>query len=634
MSPAQGRGKAVTAAYWLGPSLLCLALYWQAFTAWFRADDFAWLGTGLYIQNFHDLLIAIFAPQAQGTIRPLSERLFFLAGFSIFGLDALPFKIVVFVTHFANLALVASIGARITGRRAAGFLAAVFWVLNSSANLPLGWVCVYNQVMCGFFLLLALHFLLRYLDTGEARYNRYQWAAFLIGFGALELNVVYPAIAAVCVLLSNHAATAPSRSRLAWGSIVPMFAVSAIYTVVHTLAAPTQKSGDYAMHFTGAIFRTLARYWTWSVGPAFAYTPVILPKWVLPAGIALVTIALLGFAVWKLRDGARAALFCLAWYLIVLAPVLPLRDHMTEYYVFLPVIGLCWLAGWGVAEAWHASTPARIAAIAAALVYGLMNVPTLLNVAAWNHTVTMRARTLVEGVAGIHERNPAKSILLEGVDTDLFWNAILDRPFRLFGLDHIYLAPESDKRIDAHPDLGNINDFILPAGVVTQALKREELVVYDVRGPRLRNITALYAAMPHETAAGVPHRVDAASPLTSYLLGPEWYESDGDHRWMPRRATLRIGAPTAPGMKLYLRGACPKELLKAGALPVRVTVDGIALPPAEIRPGETSFELTFALPAAVAGKIEMRITVEAARSFAPASDPRDLSLAFGTFEVR
>jgi len=89
VSPAQGRGRAASAAYWLGPSLLCLALYWRAFNAWFRADDFAWLGTGIYVQNFHDLLIALFAPQAQGTIRPLSERMFFLAGFSIDSLFAL-----------------------------------------------------------------------------------------------------------------------------------------------------------------------------------------------------------------------------------------------------------------------------------------------------------------------------------------------------------------------------------------------------------------------------------------------------------------------------------------------------------------------------------------------------------------
>ena len=629
MSPARGRARLASAAFWLAPSLLCLALYWRGFTAWFRADDFAWLGTGLYIQNFHDFLLAIFAPQAEGTIRPLSERAFFMLGFSLFGLDALPFKMVVFATQFANLALVTSIGARLTGLRWAGFFAAVFWVLNSSGIEPLGWCCVYNQVLCGFFLLLAFHFLLRYIETGERRYNLFQWAAFLVGFGALELNVVYPAIAAAYTILCVPKG---AHSRY-FRSTLPMFAVSIAYALAHNAAAPAWKTGGYAMHFTGAMFRTLGKYWTWSVGPTFLFTPYDLPKWLLPAGIAAVSAGLLGFLAWKLRSGARASLFCLAWYLAVLAPVLPLRDHQTEYYVFLPLIGLCWLGGWAAVSGWRAGTRGRTAVAALAAVYALMAVPTLFATSQWNHAITMRVRTLVEGVAGIHERNPAKAILLEGVDTDLFWNGVLDRPFRLFGLDHIYLAPGSEKRIASHPDLGNIGDYILPADVVSQALKREELVVYDVRGPRLRNITAVYAALPRESG-GLPLRVDAASPLTSYLLGAEWYGSDGDHRWMPRRAGLRIAAPSAPGEKLYLRGSCPDEQLRLGPLPVTVTVDGVTLPATVIKPGENAFELAFALPDSVVGKAEMRVTVEVGRVIRPASDPRDLGLVFGVFEVR
>jgi hypothetical protein len=618
-----------SAVFWLVPSLLCLALYWRGFTAWFRADDFAWLGTGIYIQNFHDFLVAIFAPQAQGTIRPLSERAFFMLGFSLFGLDALPFKMVVFATQFANLALVASIGARLTGLRWAGFFAAVFWVLNGSGIEPLGWCCVYNQVLCGFFLLLALHFLMRYVETGERRYNWFQWAAFLAGFGALELNVVYPAIAAAYLLLVRRNGR---DMRGVLTNVVPMFAVSIAYTLMHNAVAPGWKTGSYAMHFTGAMFRTLGRYWTWSVGPTFLYTPYVLPKWLLPVGIAVVSAGLLGFLVWKLRAGARTALFCLVWYLAVLAPVLPLRDHQTEYYVFLPVIGLCWLGGWAAVSGWRAGVRGRAAAVALFAIYALMGVPTLVATSQWNRTITMRVRNLVEGVAAVHERYPSRSILLEGVDTELFWNGVLDRPFRLFGLDHIYLAPGSEKRIASHPDLGNIADYILPVDVVAQALKREELVVYDVRGERLRNITAVYAALPRE--GGLPARVDAASPLSSYLLGAEWYPSDGDHRWMPGRATVRLAAPSTRGLKLYLRGSCPDDQLRAGPLPVTVSVDGVPLPATAIRPGENAFERTFALPDAVVGKAEMRVTVEVGRVIRPASDPRDLGLVFGTFEVR
>ena len=604
------------------PSVLCLALYWAGFTAWFRADDFAWLGTGIYIHNVHDFLVALFAPQAQGTIRPLSERAFFMAGFALFGLDALPFKIVVFATQFANLALVGSIGARLTGSRAAGTLAALLWVINGAGIEPLGWTCVYNQVLCGFFLLLAFHFLLRYTETGERQFYVYQWAAFLIGFGALELNVVYPAIAAAYTLLC---------ARKYFRGTLPMFGVSAIYAIVHNAAAPVQKTGDYAMHFTGAIFRTLGKYWTWSVGPTFLFTPFDLPKWMLPAGIALVSLGLLIFFARKVQAGGRQAVFCLAWYVAVIAPVLPLRDHQTEYYVFLPVIGICWLGGWAVIEAWRRGTPGRLAASALVLIYALMAIPEVVVASQWNRAITKRVQTLVEGVAGVHEQHPAQAILLEGVDTDLFWNGILDRPFRLFGLDHVYLAPGSEKRIDAHPDLGDINEYILPGDVVTQALKRNELVVYDVRGARLRNITDVYAATPRESRP--PTRIDVASPLTSYLLGREWYKSDGDHRWMPAAATVRIGAPSAAGQKLYLRGQCPDEELRGNPLPVTVTIGGVRME-GTIRPGENAFELAYDLPAAVVGQSEMQLTISVPRTFRPAADPRDLSLAFGVVEVK
>ena len=66
------------AAYWCAPALLCLLVHCRSFAAWFQADDFAWLGVGLHRHGLHDYLRALFAPMAQGTIRPLSERLFFM----------------------------------------------------------------------------------------------------------------------------------------------------------------------------------------------------------------------------------------------------------------------------------------------------------------------------------------------------------------------------------------------------------------------------------------------------------------------------------------------------------------------------------------------------------------------------
>jgi hypothetical protein len=268
---------------------------------------------------------------------------------------------------------------------------------------------------------------------------------------------------------------------------------------------------------------------------------------------------------------------------------------------------------------------ARRGAIALALLYALLAVPNALREEERNWRLTARVRDFVEGVAGAHERHPAQALLLEGVDSDLFWNAMLDRPFRLIGLNSLYLAPGSEREITAYPERGNVSDFVAPAFTVGGAIARGELVVYDVRGPRFRNVTSTYSV---GREAGLPRRVDAASPVMSDLMGPEWYAIDSGVRWMARRATLRMGAPDSAGRKLYLYAICPMELVT-----VSVTAGGIALGSREVR-ASGSLELAFDLPAALVGRPEMEVAVEVSRVIRPASDPRDFGLAFGVLEVK
>ncbi|MGA3238583.1 MAG: hypothetical protein ABSG03_19990 [Bryobacteraceae bacterium] len=609
--------RARTVAYWTVPSLVCLLIHWQGFTAWFRADDFAWLSSFDRIHSFHDLLIALFRPQAQGTIRPFSERAFFIIGYGLFGLDSLPFHMVIFATQFAALALVALVGAKLTGSRAAGFCAALLWTINTASVEPLAWVCVYNEVMCAFFLLLAFYFLLRYVETGTRPYKLWEWVVFLLGFGALELNVVYPAMAAAYTLLC---------ARKFFRGTLPMMGVSVAYTVVHTLAAPPPSTGDYAMRFGASTLRTLAIYWTWSIGPAYLETPAHVRRWMLIAGVAAVSVALFGFLALRLRAGYGAALFCVVWYVAALAPMLPLRDHITEYYPYIPLIGLAWLGGWGLVEVWRRGPGGRAAAVALAALYTAMVLPRTVSASEWNHRISIRARDLVEGVARAHELHPGQAILLYGADDEQFFNAIRHKAFPLIGMNNVYLAPGSEKHIAEPAGWGRVEDFILAPAIAARALDLGELQVYDVRGKVLRNITTDYGVTLVES--GMPLRVSAGEPLTAYLLGPEWYKLDVDHRWMPKRATLRIGAPAEPGKNLYLSGYVPDAL---GAVEITVTVDGAPLPPRTVRPGP--FEAVFPLPDSVVGKSEMLVAVEVSRTFRPPDDPRELGLSFGVFEV-
>jgi hypothetical protein len=153
-------------------------------------------------------------------------------------------------------------------------------------------------------------------------------------------------------------------------------------------------------------------------------------------------------------------------------------------------------------------------------------------------------------------------------------------------------------------------------------------VVYRVEPARLRNITTLYAtAAPSEWQAVTPSRIDVSNPAADYLLGPEWYRIEGNHRWMPRRATLRLASPGHAGAKLHVVGGAG-----AAASLLAVTVDGVKLPERKLTPGE-GFDLTWPVPGAAVGKPAAEIAIEADHTFTPPEDGRPLALVFGVMEI-
>ena len=616
--------RAQSAWYWALPPLFCTWLYWYGIRAWFQADDFAWLALKLDISDWPTLLNALFGPRAQGTIRPWSERAFFLVFYSLFDLDALPFRIWVFFTQALNLVLVASITRRLTGSRAAGFWAAMFWTVNSSLAWIMTWTSAYNQAMCAFFLLLAFHFLLKFIETGRRRYEVFEWAVFLLGFGAQELNLVYPALAASYTFLC---------SRKHFRRTLPLFVPSVIYVVLHMRIAPPP-GGLYTPYYDFSMFRTLATYWSWTAGPIWLRTPWNTPlPWVI-AGVALITAALLGFAAWRAIRRDFLPLFFLAWYLIAIGPLLPLRDHLTDYYPYVPAIGFAMLGGLAMVAAWRRGVWWRSAAVLTAAVYLVLVVPRTLATNEWLYQRSRRVERLVYGLARAHELHPYQSILLHGVGAELFGTAILDQPNRLFNAA-VFLTPGSEDNIPARAEYGDVKAFVLPPAATEKALKQDSVVVYEAGGERLKNITRLYAEIfRHGGESGTPRRVDAGNPLLEYLLGPTWYKLEDSSRWMPRRATVRIGGPASSRQKLYIHGNCPDGLLAGGPVDLRISAEGVSVGTGRVTGENASFDFAFPLPASLAGRELITLTLEAGRTFRPAGEDRDLSFAFGTFEIK
>ena len=610
--------------YWGLPPVVCLIVYWYGLRSWFLGDDFFWLGIQDRIGAGSSFWYEVFKPAQHGTFRPLSERLFFLVFHWAFGLHALPYRACVFLTFFADLALLASILKRITGSRAVGFWAAIFWVLNPAMATEMTWSSGYMQILCGLFLLLEFHFLLRHIETGRWRYWVAQAAVFVAGFLVMETNVVYPLLALGYTFFFARKYVLRT---------LPLLLVSLVFVALHMALVPKQSSGYYAMHFGWRLAVVFWAYWRDAVSPPQA--AAVLGLWwrIVPLGVRAMTLALGAFLVWETARRRFLAAVLFSWFALLLAPVLPLGGHLQYYYLTLPLMGLAAFAAYALWRGWSRGGLMRLVAAALAAEFILVSAPLAWKLTRERYQWTQDARQILSQVAAVSRRHPGKVILLSGVDDAMFQRVIGNNPFPLVGAQRVYLVPEARAQITPVPGI-NLDDFTLPVAPTRADFEQQRFVVLAVnRG--MEDITGVWARTGVSRPGLLPRKVDAANDLSASLLGPGWYSSEQTHRWMGKRATLRIGAPAREGAKLVLNAGCAPAQVQQGPLRIGVSVEGLPLPAASVAScGGENFELAFDLPPGLTQKSWLEVVVEVDRTYHAPGDERELGLAFGKFEVR
>ncbi len=533
-----------------------------------------------------------------------------------------------FLTIAGNLVLIEWIVRRLTHSRLAALTAAICWIANPAMATVMSWSAAYNEALCPFCLLLALALFIRFAETGARRFWWWQLVVFSLAFGVLEINVVYPALAAAWVLLI---APRESRARLLL-SLVPLFLLSVVYFFIHNYFAPLPTTGVYAVYLDTRMVRSLRTYFRWSLLP---------PGWQdfghsHTAGRILYTVELLGLAALFIAEVRRrrwTALFFPAWFLITLAPVLPIPSHLEDYYLTIPLIGLGMLAGYAVSSTAAAAVHWRICAAIPILAYLILCLPVARSATAWQRLKSLDVRALVLGVEAAHEAHPSQSIVLSGINRELFDNAVGQSAFFPLGLDNVYLAPDAAATIGGDAGMAVLDNLVLDPATLQHALTSRTVVLYSVAGDHLRNITEQYErSAPNRLIERLPLRVVVGNPLFSWLLGKEWLPIERGVRWMPGDASLRLGGPERTGSKLRIEGYCPDELLKRSSRHLIVTVDGEQIGQSEINDPESAFVRLFDLPPAVVGRnsilIGIRVTPVERRG------GQDYGLVFGGIAIQ
>ncbi len=488
----------------------------------------------------------------------------------------------------------------------------MLWIANSKLILVMTWCLAYDYALCGCCLLAAFWLFLRWTDTGARRYYVSMWIVFLLGFGVLESNLVFPLVAAAYAWLC---------ARSHFRNTLPLFVPSIVFVLAHMLLIHAPASGPYRLHFNGSIIGTFAHYWAWDFEPVNLTAFTHLPESVGVAGMLLFSAALLSFTLLQAYRRNFVPVFFLCWFAIVLAPALPLRDNISDIYLALPSVGIAMLGASAFVWAWKKSKLYQGLAVALLVLFLVESVPTDIRGSEWYHQRSLEVEALVETVVAKHAQNPGKVILLTGIDAPLFYASVNQHPFSAFGVNDVFLAPGSEAEISPG-DPAAVARFVLLGANLQDAVAHRAAVVLQSKNGHVTDVTSQYAA----------HQVDAGDPRFQDQLGPEWYAIDQGFRWMPKRATVRLPGPVTKGQKLIVSGYCPALQIAHGPLRMQVSVDGTSLPAVTIAKGNAPFSFEFPLPDDARPQITVSLEVE--RTFSTPADQRSLGLAFGVFEIR
>jgi hypothetical protein len=613
---------------YLAPPALCLLIYWRAAFTWFRMDDFAWLNLPRIIQHPADLYYLV-SPQAQGTIRLLSERLYFWAVAGLFGYRAGVFHAISLGIWFLCLALIQLIGYRLTGSRAAGLIAALLWTASAVIATPLDWASCFNQVLCSLFALFAFASRLEWFSgaIAESTGRRCEAVSYLLGFGALETIVVYPAV----VLL--HAAVDPA-ARKHWKSTLWMLVPAAAFGAAHLWLIPKAPNDIYLLTVDRRLPSTLVHYLGWALGPSQTDT---LPTGWETAGLAAtwaIGIALAAFLAWRVIRGERMSLFFAGWFLLWIAPVLPLANHITEYYVTIPGIGLAWLAGAAIVSAWRSGWLTRVLACALAAAYVIGSWVEIQQITGFHMRMGSRMRVAFRAVESALAAHPARALVLQGVDYELFRGGFRDDPFALLGVDRVWLAPGDDAVLE-RAEFGDVSRFRTSPEALLPLIEAGEVRVINLDNDQPREATRAYRqVLAAQFLATHRNRIETGNPLYAPRLGEGWFTIENGARWIGRHATAILGEPETLAQKLYVEGYAARAALESGPLRLTLRAGGREVASVPLLEANKLFRVEAELPKDLVPAYSLEIGIDCSRTFRPPGDGRDLGIVINAIELR
>lgn len=256
---------------------------------------------------------------------PIANQLFFGLTKSIFGLNPLPFHLLLFFVFICTLFVIFRLARALGKSPQTSLLAVFFWATNVSLFANFYWTSISYFVFGPFFIFLTGVFFLENSKRGTFLSLLFFTAAILSN----ELALVVPVLLAIFVWFL----------RLSWRKLIPALVLGSIFLFLKIFWIGFPTNSSYRLAINKDVLATAKWYVLRSLN---------LPEGADRAGIILIALfviflSILLISFWfyfrskKLKP--RFMLFCLAFFIVGALPFFFLPGHMSSYYLTVALFG-------------------------------------------------------------------------------------------------------------------------------------------------------------------------------------------------------------------------------------------------------------------------------------------------------
>jgi hypothetical protein len=320
---------------------------------YFRGNEHFFQGDSIFYlylrhRSVGDFLLGFLHLDPAGWYRPLAATAVQSLFYPFFALEPRGYRIAQYVLFMAAVFATYRLARIVTQSRLAATVATFFFGLHTVNAYTTYDVAFAPEIIYTFFYVCAAAAYLRYRESHDRRHLGLSIGFFVATLASKEPGVTLPVVLIVLDLILNHTSVRESIAAARWHLLILAvygILVGGYLGVQRPAFQSILKRPGSEVVYRYAVDRTLLENGHSAVSWAFN-----LPRgWItdsrhmqVPALTFLkffrIAIVLLGL--WLMfRPERRFILAAGAWFVISVAPALPLFDHFFPYYLFLPLAG-------------------------------------------------------------------------------------------------------------------------------------------------------------------------------------------------------------------------------------------------------------------------------------------------------